>query len=62
MMTPEQFEVLIRIDENVKALKDSRTDHEGRIRDLEVTKHKAYGMAALLGFCASYVKDFFHHG
>ena len=45
-MTPEQFEVLIRVDANVQALKEHRKDHETRLRSLEKTKHWSLGFAA----------------
>lgn len=46
----QRDELLVRIDENVLALKEGRSDHEGRIRSLEKSKYTQSGfMLALVG-------------
>ncbi len=53
MNDSQRDELLVRIDENVKALKEGRGDHEDRIRSLETTKHKQAGMIAVISAVCS---------
>jgi hypothetical protein len=48
MNDSERDELLIRIDENVKAGNKVKEDHEVRLRDLEKTKQKQAGMIVVL--------------
>lgn len=48
MNDSKRDELLVRIDENVKSLVESRGDHETRIRSLEATKYRQAGMVAVL--------------
>lgn len=48
------FELLVRIDENVKFLKENHTDQEGRIRSLEKHRHWTMGFAAGVSALVSY--------
>lgn len=54
-MTPEQFEVLIRVDQKVDTLIEQKTDHETRLRSLEKTKHWTMGFAAAVSALVSYL-------
>lgn len=55
-MTPEQNEMLIRIDDAVMELRKDAADYEARLRVLERFRNWAQGGAALVGSALGFSK------